>query len=829
MNGKKMCKNKENREEFIVAKITKRAIELLGSKMYESYMRIIKAILKDGNFDVIILMDRKGSDIFRCFFRLFKSKFHEEISRLTEEMAKVGEKQEILAKLEDELSKIKEQQKTFFVKLPIIISSRQCASYTFNGNEKVIIFDDVITKGRNIEQFICNLHRRGIKDISFTALAYHENLLDKQTTNSIVIEPDNKNEPVIRFKYDDEHKREEHKGYFTKVKKIAGFEFTVSIFFPLEEEGAYCPLIEVQKNVAQKPLLKNRDFFFSDDQSKKIAHTFNRLIHYSLTPYTAYTSYGRFLCAAKTLKEAIESKLDNHNAKKLDVAACTEEKVKSWMCYCKTKNSKKRNYQNGYFSGMRVFLNDFGEVLFQPFLTLPSLTTKQVGELYESFKFDSFEIGGKNPLYFEKMGKDFQDNNIYSDGGKYIKHLSRKSQLESAERRVVSLLMAVETVNFLNNEPAIKQAINLSNKDDKLLTNTEVEKFIINTIAKSLKRYFLPTYLSTNAEISDEAQQKICLFLTEAISIVKENPNNIFDFSDVNKYPHVDNLLENYTSILNEVDIYNCYRENEITENYLEMIKGFFDTEHSTKFSNLSEEIKTEGSVITKLDNELDKFISVLMKADEKMIDRKFYPLPLFEIVQFIMGKFSTKDFSSRDELFLELMIIICSCVEDGIISTCIYTERCYNTEVEEDNFLTSYYTQRGELSLIKHILNFINNFTKIDGVSNIKYQLQKVDRLINVYYGDRFRTNEERSSLKETFYKRFAFLHYGENDSEKTEQLIRDLKFIEINKRQTDFGWQKNKKLLDLVNLFECYLIDRFDYKKRNIGCFLEYKTHKV
>jgi len=819
-------KNIKKRTEKM-AEIEKHAKELLGDVAYNDYINIVKSLCKkhtDDNpegFDYILLIDRKGSSIFRCFLRIIKEEF-----------------------LDKREGGLKEHEE-FLKNLPVIITSRHYGCYDFGGaenisNKRVVIFDDIINKARNLEQYVSNLYRRGIKNIHFSAFAFCDKLLKMSTRNNAVIKYDNdKKETYFKFIYDDDYKNEADKGFFTKAyEKNPNFRVPI-----LRLENSY--LIKQGYKRNKPTLYANRNFFVPDAEAKDLSYCFNNIIHFSLTPYTAYLSYARFNCELfkrDNFKEYAHKDLNVRAYKSKD------KNNESFLCY---KNDY--NHENGYFSGIRIFENkDTREILIHPTLFLPPLKEDQVEELYDKLGFNEFSIDGVKPLNYEEFEK-IKFNNPH-DLSNYIRHLERKNKLESAERRIIALLSAIDAIRFINIEKDVKRVVNISFKEDINLKDIEAldfDTYILKGFAKSLCRYFLADYLKGDKEQRNVYLNYMIEFLSKSIKIV-ENNEELFNFKNTEKYSAKYNLLEDYTNVIrdkNKIYSYKAEVEKLIKEEKDEnkkkeyekykkrIIKNIKITEENiicqekeeTKKYQFIKRVKPDkinDSKEDKIDDIFGKIIKELELADDSIIDHKLNPLPIIEVRNEIINLISEFCEKNKKEAFLEVVAYIDSCVANGIMSTCSYAESksyCREVETEENDYMIISYVQRGELASIIWEINFAKRFNKVFG-NNLVYCIEKVTRLLKFHKNTI--NNSEEKQLKECFYKQMASIYYEKQEKEK---LIFKLKKLRVEKKNLHIGSAEkgNPDLSKLVSHFDDYLDEYSIYKDKGI-CFQKYMMNK-
>jgi len=306
------------------------------------------------HFDYIMLVARKGYSAFRAFLRTLK----DYIKQMDEERAK---------------------QFTALVDKVIIVNTRTSLFYSFNhdgqgvSNQKILIFDDLLSKGRNITRFAINLFRMGFNpaNIYYSALGYHQMHKESysyghDSTQCVSINHDgNGRYAVVIHNETKEFINSNGKWDYSKIP----------LFLP--------------HRFANKQLFSS-GLFMSKAQTNDLSHNLNKFIHYCVVPYTGYSSYGYFNYndTAETEEHNAFKKLyvgsknetpliQKLNAHELNIEACNGI-LKDCHFIIRGHNSK-----NGYFSGVKIFKNDeIKEIMINPCIILPSFTESQTRKLY---------------------------------------------------------------------------------------------------------------------------------------------------------------------------------------------------------------------------------------------------------------------------------------------------------------------------------------------------------------------------------------------------------------------------------------------------------------
>ena len=610
-------------------KIESKAIELLGKDTFDSYLELIKKIIENDKFDYIILIDRKGAAIFRAFLRVLKE--------------------------EEGITKTKKS---------IILSSCVVGSYSFDVKEniKVLIFDDIINRGRNLCRIIKDLYRRGLRNISYTALAYRKDLKKGGDSVSIC-----KNGKEMEIKITD--------GIFKGGEFSVGIEvFGITELSPFKE-GEKGPKVCLEES-----------------ETKDLAETLNKFVHYSMTPYTAYIAYGRFEKGEFPKFPNLEFKVpDNYVQLPYDVQICKDVGVEAAL-YCE---NEEYSLTTGYFSGIRVFTNkyiddkdnnaeDETEYLIRPCFFLPPLKKKHIEMLFETLKLDK-----KFPE--KKTKRNFTEGKTVEQGEnkKDLELLATKTQLEIKIRLVTSVLTAIKGIDF-----AIKALDGISEMD------------IVKVFAKSFARYFFAE------EYGDKDKQKECL--NETIDLFIEaktaidNNRGLFNFrSNYQSYDVEqcrDYYLLNCTDYKDELD-----KKNENIKEIISLKKG--EENGYVTYSFVERILENTKDDFPRFFSELSIFLD---NVDEKIEAYKLFPIPLAETIRLIH-----KERDYPEYLFPEIIAAFDACIEDGSMGDCVYVERMK----DDDSFMALHYYQHGESAPLEYFKMFIVSWKYL--INNINGSLE--------------------------------------------------------------------------------------------------------
>ncbi|MCL2087135.1 MAG: phosphoribosyltransferase [Oscillospiraceae bacterium] len=621
--------------------------ELLGKDTFDSYLKLIKNIIENDKFDYIILIDRKGAAIFRAFLRVLKERAKE---------------------------------KKIEIK-PIILSSRVVGNYSFKKTDNVLIFDDIINRGRNLCRIIKDLYRRGLKNISYTALAYREDLAETKERES---EGDSvsicKNGEEMKIKIKD------------KIFKNENGEFSVGIeVFGITELSPF------------KEGEKGPKVCLSEPETKDLAEKLNKLIHYSMTPYTSYTAYARF--GTKKFKDLRLNIPDNYEQLPYDVHVCEDVGVQADL-YCE---DEEYSLTTGYFSGIRVFTNEYDtegetEYLIRPCFFLPPLKKEHIDEMFEKLNFNTINLSSTRRNFSEGETGESPD---------HISFLEKKTELEIKIRLVTSVLTAIKGIKFALN------AFSASTE----ITKNEVGKIF----AKSFARYFLAKDYGDNYENYENYEkclQKTADFLDKATKVVNEN-EELFNFKS-NKY-HAessdDYYLLNYTDYIDKLGSDYIAIKKDIEE-IIKEVEGGYAT-----YAFVKKRLEKTEDDFPRFFSELSIFLD---NVDEKVKGYKLLPIPLAETIRLIH-----KEGEYPEYLFPEIIAAFDACIEDGSMGDCVYVE-CMDSD--DNSFVALHYYQHGELALLeywkrflaawKYLINNINGSLELcaDGMTDFEIKTMMND-----------------------------------------------------------------------------------------------------
>ncbi|MDR0920408.1 MAG: hypothetical protein LBM93_14375 [Oscillospiraceae bacterium] len=396
---------------------------------YMQYMqRLLDSVLAGENFDMVVLVAKKGVICFRSFLKLYKQ-LHKSVEFKKYASANFDA----------------EKHDTF------IIDSRTMCSYDFksfaetrikkdenetktNENEtnetktkeikdlKLLVFDDTVNLGRNLLSIISSLVRRGVKNENITVAC--------PTINELI--------------FDREAYVKDHQTYIDttelkiydkdKLNKKESKAFVAKIFDPRKETAKV-----TNKNLG-KDFKEMQDYIFENYFDKKLSYGFvgsdeivsrayqiNQFAHCENVPYTSYCSYIK--SKDKAVNDSINAAFADEEFQKLFKKvdknkdfiysgdrenALYAEVPDVRMKVCSSVNVRSRiiftnfDVRTAAYYGFRIFEND-NEIdnegkeynkqirfsVLYPFVTMPNLSSENLKGEYESF-FD----GEVNELLF---------------------------------------------------------------------------------------------------------------------------------------------------------------------------------------------------------------------------------------------------------------------------------------------------------------------------------------------------------------------------------------------------------------------------------------------
>lgn len=566
----------------------------------------------------------------------------------------------------------------------IILNSRTTNFYTFLetgkpiGDVKILIFDDLLNKGRNVTRIIRNLIRMGMKpeNLYYSALGYH----------MMQVNPP---------------KNDEH--HSTWIETVKGHPGQYALNFRVEQQddilfGKKIRLF-LPYSLANDNFLENRYFFLDRNEINFRSFQFNQLIHCALIPYTAYLSSVYFNYKADN-DELIPSR---YKQRANDFVSLIFESVKgectplfdgksvciSQIEACESFMVENRhihiesNPANGYHSSVRIFRNvQREEILIYPFIILPSLEQKEICTLYKTlFKLEGDGISLMNvnkmigmiyPHVTLDKGVDIDRIDIDFKYTKSSIKMKTKYIFEHMIRGIVCVLSAIIGIRFIE-EYAVFDS-------DKQLNRS----IAIKLFAKRFHRYF-GVRNSTNVSRADYLKLYE-VFLVECLNNYNKN-RELFDF----------NSHKNITpNLLNMNSIYDFEH----------------DTETSKRFNVLLSKLSAFGNTMEYIEED-DKrlirtylvFLAEMIHCEDELSINKIPPIPTFRIVELAIKAFRTNYFdvltnaervafckkfnlTITDEtdatvicetidraLFIACMQGIASVTEDGIANVATYIE----------------------------------------------------------------------------------------------------------------------------------------------------------
>jgi hypothetical protein len=774
--------------------IAERAKEILGDLAYDSYKNIVRSIC-ESEYDYILLVDRKGAAIFRAFLRILKK-----VDGFGAEKIK-----------------------------PTIISTRVDGSYFFNEDDKILIFDDVLGTGRNIKRITENLRRRKIKNIEFCALAYSEKHLieSNEKKQAAIIELDSRGKPSINF--------------CSKSINLEGnvsassFLDPIPLFFNYVDDGNNSFLI--------KDGSYNGNYFLSEKDALTLSERLNRVVHFSLTPYSAYMVHAHFLSELRSQNTVFtyrEPKSDSqYFSLPLDIAACDGENVIVEMFY---REECDYSSENGYFIGTRVFVNCITqEYLVSPRLFLPSLKKSQILEICNLLGFS-----GTTFALLEDRGEYG-----FAFGDSHELFLSEEMMYESATRRVVAVLSAVYGIDFLLKMFVTEQGVKLGDSINMgCKESCEVyDEFILTPFAKSLARYFCADDFSADKNKCSEEMKK---FLAKACIAVKENKNGIFDFNNTQKYPPVENLLAEYTSFRQLVN------RKRLVEQIADKLFLLLEEDEITSFKHIDLNIRNRGSDRIDTERTVREIFcdttDFLYEIDKNMYQYKLPPVPTIELLKKVHDK------CEGSISYPHLVTAFDSCSEDGSVSLCYYGEvrfdqkyRVASNDYQSDKYLlkdleeicgnienvdvlVSCYFQHGELSVIEWCKRFSGTFlfTLSKAANEMELYISGEHSQMNKSDIDEFR--------KQNYDNGFMYLFAKAIEAQNKEVITNSNHYSDwINKPQPVFTvWnhssikdsatirqKRDFVLAELLDIWRSYLKAKFKWNYA-VGSFVDYHTER-
>jgi hypothetical protein len=572
--------------------------------------------------------------------------------------------------------------------MPIIINTRTMRSYTYKENDKkredikILIFDDILNNGRNVEKIASHLNDQGIRNIFYSALGVN--------INSICWDKKAKTEDEFKFsqsvacirenilKYEE---REEH----LKGDYIIEFKNAYDVIIDAEEKKKLKINFYVPKEFKDN-FLYNPIFILEREQLLNLANRINSIAHYVMVPYTGYFPFA--LGNDKSFSNGINfTRLYSMSSLEMFVDVCVESKIKILMFPFKNNC----NFKNGFFSGVRLMYNEeTNEYAFHPLLILPIMKVAALQNLYRTL-FDGAEVFKRDVGEGDVFGAfDLDWNNGMDDGIDMVEnkkyegfYYNYKYLYEAASRRMVSMLSIIHTIEWLS--------------ENSIVTEKE-EYAILDNFARSFRKLYRadkqndPDYINTMINSIKKCRENY-----------KKNKNTIFNFID-NYY---DNKEYNFSDFIEVRDDVNHKREEtERKDVTLSLLKSELDIPVELK-DRRNHRTTSEYNDIAKAFNE---FASKMNNSD---ITRAFklIPIPTILIIEYIHNELNP-NIDMTNDLFIDCVTSLFSANEDGRSGCCIYAEpkrfeNGVHIGVDKDKFIIANCYQCGELS-IKQVYDII-------------------------------------------------------------------------------------------------------------------------
>jgi len=673
-------------------------------------------------FDYIILVARKGSSSFRAFLPALK--YYIKNKALRKRFKELADK-------------------------VIITNTRSHLFYCFNecknndGTQKdikdlkILIFDDLLAKGRNITRIAISLFRRGFSpdNIYYTAFGYHEMQKFSPNNNfgmsdqvaSISPAPNENNCKTGNRYVVNIHSREIAKLIEKKRDEL-----------PDNEKSN----VEKYKRI---PLflphsLSKRDFFLSGlfhakPKMNEMSYSFNKFFHYCSVPYTGYTSYVYFgfydifdqenlfyksaytkLYGAKSDFQNMYPKITCWDMFHLNkVKACNDMRIDCRL-FVRNNEDKSHNYKNGYFTCVQTFYNGMtNEILLYPFICLPALTETQVCTLYVALFGSAFECNTwrkENEMmvriydfaksisisdtsmaeeYYKKIPFDFTVLHDSTDEFNIPDALKRKHICETMIRSILMILSAIEGVKFA--------------KDYSLFIQdnpNESQKKAIEMFAKNISRYLRGHRRGERYESS--IQDCELLLSTCYNTVLNSKSKELFDFHNTDKYgDYWPKMHDTETGWMKYFDGYEHDRNGqEILKKVVSAFTLSNDIPDNMQYrfgdvSHLTDTDKDDPHIY------LSDIVLILSDMDESE-PSKIPPLPTLEVIRLAMSVFEKHSSHSagavsKEDLFVKFMISLQELTEDGSANLAVYAEgKRLGNNIEE--FLCFSGLQCGEMSM---------------------------------------------------------------------------------------------------------------------------------
>jgi hypothetical protein len=636
----------------------------------DCYIDFVKALYNSNNkFDYIILVAKKACILFRTVLRIAK--------------AQKG----YLPKYED---------------MPIVINTRTMCSYTFLESKKerkdisVLIFDDILSKGRNVERIVSNLNLYGIRNISYTALGINSlaiNITNEGDIDELDIEDINLTDEELKLLKDNaisnfnnkmslirpvgsvrKNSPIDKRPAYLKEDYIVEFNNKVDRIILKETEMGTQEHLKINYYIPDKfkdGYFHNPLFVMGREQLMWLAQRINYLAHFFLIPYTGYLPYAIF--SYDKSENVILKKFLEEDETLIDMPAsvCNKTgvimKMRPLASECCSKN--------GAFVGIRIMFNSFTkESVIFPTVMLPTLTVDQIKNIYgilfsdvELFKRE-WEKDGETECSFDLDWTLGLDDGLFGntfDNPDHFTHYKFKHLYECASRRIISILSIIYTYNWI--------------KNDGEKTGITPEK-VLTRFADSIRTLY-------KADLQDDYENLLMIkkSILKCVDNVNNNPD-IFNFTNFEKY--------NQNSNFNFIDyIRNDNKEEE--ERLKQTLKVLNEIPNNTKKEN-HENFATIFRCFSQIACDFNN-IDVTNKY-------RVYPIPTFVIITKIHENLYGKA-EMTNENFIEYATALYTANEDARSSCVVYAERRFfcdgnKVPVDKNNFIISNYYQCGELSI---------------------------------------------------------------------------------------------------------------------------------
>ena len=608
---------------------------------------------EDGNhfsdFDYIVLIARKGFACFKTYMRILKK----DISKKPKNV--------------------------------ILLNSRTTSFFSYSLNTidsdggkpkkdlKILIFDDLLNKGRNISRIVIEMVRLGIpiNNIYYAALGYHTMQIDEPKEDdcqSTWISQD-----IDKTKY-----WLHIHGKANRTLSDSEANIKIRLFLP--------------ESLANEEFLASKHLFLDRSRINQRIYNFNKLLHFSLVPYTDYMSYGRFNYArAGDLplagkQEAVKKLLNEDKAlccfdsHALRIRSCDEMGIDACAFILKAVHG------NGFYLSFRVMHNPLrNELLFYPNLILPALNEPQLCKLYTTLFAG---VSGFNEAFaviypavnetkvefgqlFDRI--DFSGLNEEED---YCCRLRKEYVFEHMARSLTCVLSAVFAVQYIADECLLGA--------DKLASTDNAVKLF----SKNLGRYL---------GIADE--ECSASFLRKCISNYEAGAEDIFAFE---KYSNAG------CPTLNDLAMYYEYDgmediTNALQKHYQEKkkdIEYFTESEKKDAYFYFSDYInmlseKDESRQIKVPPIPTSRIVDMSANACERIIKTYFSAKEKSNIFKNLLSLYNTDNI--KDAIYRKTMIAFESIVEEGIAGNVIYSEE---HKERKNGFINMNAIQCGEMAI---------------------------------------------------------------------------------------------------------------------------------